>query len=638
MNGPIADEIENNHPSPSNGLTTSSSESPELSEWNTANRHSEEWNAAEWNSAEWHGNPITAQATLAEESKEGSSLLTQVMVGILLMRSALDLYSGKGLPAAFAIAVDLLVIAFIGRQFILRRPIHTDRFWWVLMAWVALQGIWVALLPLGGLGGTAFMTYEAMREWVRFFSLGMVYLLTMQLRDRISPDRLASILMLSLAIPLFLAALQLGKVVPSFLESDVGWKDFEGTGDRINSTLGHYNSFATFTLLFISLTLWRLQMSRWPWGWALLLGCLLYCLVATKSLTGLVMLMVFGGLYFLPRLKGKGIFGALALVVTLGVLLSTELGQERLLELNKTPLLNPDLTFQHAAVLQAADIKEFRNSFNWRLLQWRDLLLNWRQHPWLGYGLATTKELSVFNTTSHNDYMRFLLEGGIIGLGLFLTFLAAQVTRTVQAIRRSLPGSPQRALAQTLFPFSVALIVGMAAGNVMVHTATFFYWWVLLALLGWDWPDRFGGRPGRSRQLHLQPTNQQQSNLQPKKRMRPHRTASGQPIRQRQLIAKADTMQTSPSVAAQPMTPAMGNEARNFDLELNDIAFDAAARDEAERPTPLFENTADDTAQAYDDANGVTSYDTDLDSERYDTERYDDDIYQSDRYDLDGDI
>jgi hypothetical protein len=34
--------------------------------------------------------------------------------------------------------------------------------------------------------------------------------------------------------------------------------------------------------------------------------------------------------------------------------------------------------------------------------------------------------------------------------------------------------------------------VGMAAGNVMVHTATFFYWWVLLALLGWPWPSRFG--------------------------------------------------------------------------------------------------------------------------------------------------
>ena len=45
-------------------------------------------------------------------------------------------------------------------------------------------------------------------------------------------------------------------------------------------------------------------------------------------------------------------------------------------------------------------------------------------------------------------------------------------------MRSSLPGSPQRALSQALFPFSVAMVVGMAAGNVMVHTALFFYWWV----------------------------------------------------------------------------------------------------------------------------------------------------------------
>ena len=416
----------------------------------------------------------------------------QTVVVILLMRSALDLYSGQQVPAAFAIGVDLLVLFYLGRQLILRAPIHTDRFFWVLFGWVLLQATWVALLPTSILGGTPFMTYEAMREWVRFFSLAMVYLLTMQLRDRISPDRLASLLLLSLVIPLFLAFLQLNRAVPGFLESNVGWKDFEGTGDRINSTLGHYNSFATFSLLFISLSLWRLQMSKRPLGWWALIGGLLYCLVATKSLTGLVMLIVFGALYFLPRLKGKGFWGAIALVVTLSVLLSTELGQSRLVELAKTPLLNPDLSIERAIALQAADITEYRNSFNWRLLQWRDLLLDWQRYPLMGYGLASTKELSVFNTTTHNDYIRFLVEEGIIGFSLFLLFLMAQVVRVLQIIRNSLPGSPQRSLALVMFPYSVALLVGMMAGNVMVHTATFFYWWVLLAILGWQWPSEFG--------------------------------------------------------------------------------------------------------------------------------------------------
>ena len=58
------------------------------------------------------------------------NLWTEIVIGILLMRSSLDLYSGKGVPAAFAIAVNFLVLIYVGRQFILRQPIHTDRFWW----------------------------------------------------------------------------------------------------------------------------------------------------------------------------------------------------------------------------------------------------------------------------------------------------------------------------------------------------------------------------------------------------------------------------------------------------------------------------------------------------------------------------
>ena len=562
-----------------------------------------------WRAEQW----IDPQSA---ESSQESSFWTQVMLGILLMRSALDLYSGKGVPAAFAIAVDLFVLGFIARQFILRRPVHTDRFWWLLMSWVALQGIWVALLPVGGLGGTAFMSYDAMREWVRFFSLGMVYLLTMQLRDRIPPDRLVSILLFSLVVPLFLAALQISRVdLPGFLQSDVGWKDFEGTGDRINSTLGHYNSFATFILLFIALTLWRLQMSRRPIGWALLLAGLLYCLVATKSLTGLVMLIVFGGLYFLPRLKGKGIFGALALVVTLWILLSTELGQERLMELNKTPLLNPDLSFHEAAVFQAADMKEFRNSFNWRLLQWRDLLANWRLHPWLGYGLASTKELSVFNTTSHNDYLRFLLEEGVIGFSLFLSFLVAQIVRTLQIMRRSLPGSPRRALAQTLFPYSIALTVGMMAGNVMVHTATFFYWWTLLAVLGWEWPKRFGEKPMRKLSApDFQPTQLAQERDVPR------------------LAGKSLASGSLASNSLASKTRDFEREIRGTTVERTEVYPESAYLSET---APLDE--VEHIAEVEHDPADFDAFYNNSHNNSYD-EAYDEDIYLSDRYDLDGDV
>lgn len=423
------------------------------------------------------------------------------VVGLLCLRSFLDFYSNYQMPAAFAIGVDLLVLLYVGRQLILRKPVHTDPFWWFLMGWVVLQGFWVALLPTSALGGTAYMAYEAMREWVRFFSLAMVYLLVMQLRDRIPPDKLLSLLFISLIIPLLFALLQALPIqLPDFLQSNVGWKNtWKATEARVTSTLGHYNSFASFSLLFMALSLWRVQMARKPLGWLLLVAGTLTCLVLSKSLTGLVMLLVFSTLYFLPKLRGKGIWGALALAVAILFILSSDAAQERLVELDSTPLLNSDLSFARAAALQSLDNDGFRNSFNWRLLQWQGLIKNWQLHPWLGYGLASSKKLSQFGTTSHNDYVRFLVEEGIVGLGLFITFLLGQVARTVQIMRRSLPGSPQRALSQTLFAFAIAMMVGMAAGNVMVHTATFFYWWVLLAVLGWEWPARFGERPQRLR-------------------------------------------------------------------------------------------------------------------------------------------
>ncbi|MEL6815660.1 MAG: O-antigen ligase family protein, partial [Cyanobacteria bacterium J06598_3] len=417
------------------------------------------------------------------------------VVGILCLRSFLDFYSTFQVPAAFALGVDLLVLLYVACQWIERKPVHTDPFWWFLIAWVTLQGIWVALLPTTALGGTSYMAYEALREWIRFFSLAMVYLLVMQLRDRIPPERLASLLFISLIIPMIFALLQsLPIELPSFLQSNVGWKtSWKATEDRVTSTLGHYNSFATFSLLFMALGLWRVQMAKRPLGWLLLVAGTMYCLIATKSLTGLVMMLVFIGLYFLPKLKGKGILGAIAIGVVLFFVLTSDLAQSRLVELDSTPLLNGDLSFKRAIALQAADVNGFRNSFNWRLLQWRGLLLNWQMHPWLGYGLASAKKVSEFGTTSHNDYVRFLVEEGLLGLSLFLLFLAAQVARIVQIMRRSLPGSPQRALSQTMLAFAIAMIVGMAAGNVMVHTATFFYWWTLMALLGWSsWPARFG--------------------------------------------------------------------------------------------------------------------------------------------------
>lgn len=490
----------------------------------------------------------------------------QTVLSLLLLRSALDVLTAQQVPAMFAIALNLLTLGYAGRRLLLRQAVQCDRFWWVLFSWVLLQGIWVVLLLLNGLGGSELanglggggtggvpdLFAEAMREWVRLFSLAMVYLLVMQLRGKVTPQRLATWLMLSLAVPLVLAGCQwiIPDMLPPILQSGSGFSDLATAsgqigdqiggqiGSRIDSSLGHYNSFATFSLLFMALALWRSQLSRKPWAWWLLAGSLLLCLLLSKSLTGLVMLAVFASVSILIRLKNLQLKNlqlknlqlknlqlkslatprASAGVLALSIFIAASLGigfsqfsgqlsgqfsghasgqfsgqilnQSRLSELRQTPLMNEDLSLSRAIALQAADEDAYRNSFNWRLLHWQDLLQSWQRYPVMGYGLATTKAISAYNNTAHNDYIRFLVETGVVGLSLFLLFWMAQLAWIVRMLRQSWPGSAQRLLAQTMLAYAVAMLVGMTAGNVMVHTATFFYWWTLVAISGWVWPTK----------------------------------------------------------------------------------------------------------------------------------------------------
>ncbi|MBX2864704.1 MAG: O-antigen ligase family protein [Leptolyngbyaceae cyanobacterium MAG.088] len=407
-------------------------------------------------------------------------------IALLVLRSALDIFSKQQLPALFAVGVDALVIAYICYLFIARKKINVDRFWWLLMGWFSLQSLWVILLFLGGLGGDPSLIGESLREWVRLSSGGLIYLLVMQLKGRIAPERLINLLFLCVAVPTVLGLLQTLPIsLPALISSSTN------TGiSRVQGSFGHPNRFADFSLLFIALSLWKGEHAKQPRKWYVISALLVFLLLTTKSLTGLVMLAVFLSVYFLPKLKGKNILWVIGIVGVIGVLLATNSLGDRLGELSATPLFNPDIDWQRGIDLQHADSVEYANSFNWRLAHWADLLQRLHWHPWLGYGLATTKSISTFNNTAHNDYVRFLFEGGIIGFIAFLLFLFAQLSRLVQLINVSSPGSPRQRLGITLLAVQVAMLVAMLTGNVMTSTSMLFYWWALLAVLGWQWSEQ----------------------------------------------------------------------------------------------------------------------------------------------------
>ncbi|KOP27849.1 polymerase [Hapalosiphon sp. MRB220] len=406
----------------------------------------------------------------------------QTVMGLLVFRTCLDPWSAQQIPAAFAVGLDFLTLLYVTIQLLTGQTVRTDRFWWFFAAWVMVQGLWVILLPLGGLGLNASLLPESIREWIRLFSWLMVYLLVMQLKDRLPPEQVISTLFLALVVPVTVALIQvfMPSILPSFLLA--GGDD----GSRIKGTIGHSNGFTTLLLLFIGLTYWKLKQARQYYSWLLLLGLLAFLFVGTKALFGLIMIATFVLVLITPRLNIANLIGGVIfLVLVVGLFASTEFGQERLNSVAHTPLLNPDIDVSRAILMSQGDY----NSFNWRLSHWHLLLNAWRQFPIFGYGLASANTIGN-GFIAHNDYVRALVEEGIIGLIIFLLFLVVQVIRIVQLIQSSPPGSPKRDLCLTMLAIFLSIPVAMVTENIWTHTTLFFYWMTLMAVAGWNWNDK----------------------------------------------------------------------------------------------------------------------------------------------------
>ena len=413
------------------------------------------------------------------------------VLGLLVLRSALDPFSQQQLPAAFAIGVDGLTVLYISVKVWMRQQVYTDAFWWFFAGWVALQGLWVILLPLGGLGMDGAFLPNSLREWLRLFSWVMMYLLVMQLKPLTSPQRVISCLFWALAIPLVVAVLQLlvPSLLPPILTGSAGESAQIATpdqGSRIRGTLGLANTFSSFLVMFILLSWWQVKQSRQYLRWLILIGLQVVLLINTKSLFSLIMMAVGIIVTIAPQVSLVSLIGGLVLVATfLSLFASTDFGQERLGSLAATPLLNPDIDVSKAILLAQTD----NNSFNWRIAQWTFLLQAWEQYPILGYGLLTCPQLTVLHNYAHNEYVRALTEGGIVGLFLFLLLLGVMCLYLIWLVHKSAVGSAQRDFCTTLLAILIATSVGMITENIWTHTTLFYYWWTLMAVAGWDWQE-----------------------------------------------------------------------------------------------------------------------------------------------------
>ncbi len=418
----------------------------------------------------------------------------QTVLGLLILRSSLDIFTFQQIPAVFGIGLDVLTLLYVTVLLLTGRPVRTDWFWWFFAGWLTFQGFWLILLPLGGLGLNTLFLPASIREWLRLFSWLMVYLLVMQLKDQLHPKQIISLMLLSLIPPVTVALLQifLPSVLPPVLLLGISDLNSVVSNSRIQGTFGHPNSFAVYLLLFIGLAWWKLGQTQHRWFWLLLLGLLAFLLVGTKTLVALVMLGVLVLVLTARRLNLPNLIsGVLLFALVLVLFANTELGQQRLSSLADTPLLNPEIDTSRAILLSTSDY----NSFNWRIAQWTELLQAWQQFPLLGYGLGLSMSVSANHFLPHNDYIRALVEQGLVGLVILLSMIGVQGVRLVQLLRRAPCGSAQHNLCLILLAILIGTFIGMLTENIWSCTAFFFYWWSLVAVAGWDWKLQTSNNP-----------------------------------------------------------------------------------------------------------------------------------------------
>jgi O-antigen ligase len=413
-----------------------------------------------------------------------------ILMGWLILRSAVDGSSALQLPTIFALALDGLGIVFIISQLFKREKIHTDWFWWGFLTWWLIQGMWLVMMVLGGLGFGSEALGDSLREWIRIFSWVMAYLLMMQMKDKMDPEKTITRLFFALIVPLTVGFLQI--VIPNVLPAELSLNGGDASGSlptdevRIRGTIGHANGFVTLTFLFIGLTIWKVQQvtDRTKILWLGLLSILAFFYVSAKALYSLMMLVVFTAVMIAPRLSlAKLIMGIIGVGTIIALFGSTEFGQERLASIAKTPLLNPDMDASRAIILARGD----NNSFNWRIAQWTYLMGQFEFSPIFGYGVGTNRLISENNLEPHNDYVRALVEGGWVGFTTYIGFLLMQIIRVLELLKASANQPSRNALCLILLAISLSLPVAMLTENIWTHTLLFFMWYTVLAIAGWDW-------------------------------------------------------------------------------------------------------------------------------------------------------
>lgn len=225
--------------------------------------------------------------------------------------------------------------------------------------------------------------------------------------------------------------------------------------------------------------LWLSRSRRQIIGLCVLSGLLLFFLGLTASIT-VFALVVLSALIFLVLRRRLLVLAALLVLFALS-----------------SPLMVPRVSMLLSS-RPGADLSDghARNTLTARFLIWRDLLGVYKSQPMFGTGLKTIARVNPVidyirgvGSDPHNDLVLFLVEGGLVGLVLFLSFQVSALyvlARLADHSRENETGVKTVAL----WVMMVCMTAGSLGNNLLSFTAFLCLFWGHVGLV---WADQENG-------------------------------------------------------------------------------------------------------------------------------------------------
>lgn len=314
-----------------------------------------------------------------------------------------------------------------------------------------LTALWLCIWTAVAVG-THSASSETLREGVREGSVVALAVIVYNARGAVTVPMATRLVQLAGLAPAILALYQVGTHTGVEI----------GGSLRSNGTFAHPDSAAMFFAIAATASLWRYYDYRRRFSDVALMALFTAALVATFSIDGLLaliaMLIVYGALRPGPLGSKLGSYAIAGLVLL--AFLATPLGSQR-------------LSRESSTSLAATGHGKTGTSLDWRLHKWKILLPEWEASPLFGQGLGTTTTTEYIpgdpysGKPPHNEYVRYLVETGIIGLAILLAALYLLIRTLVR--KRQLPGT-QAAGTRNAATLALVIVVGCLVNSLADNT------------------------------------------------------------------------------------------------------------------------------------------------------------------------